>query len=111
MLAGADRRVDAVAAGITWNDLADAFFPQAAVGFSQPGPFKGLWASRFFASSGSVRGRVRPTCGRFDPTVCRLFLAAAQDGRPSTDLVALLLRLARGPPWGRSGRRPCSSKG
>ncbi|MBK9723517.1 MAG: alpha/beta fold hydrolase [Actinomycetales bacterium] len=91
MLAGADRRVDAVAAGITWNDLADAFFPQAAVGVSQAGPFKGLWASRFFASSvGRSVGGSAPTCGRFDPTVCRLFLAAAQDGRPSPDLVALL---------------------
>ncbi|MFZ2516029.1 MAG: alpha/beta fold hydrolase, partial [Candidatus Lutibacillus vidarii] len=68
MLAGADRRVDAVAAGITWNDLADAFFPQAAVGVSQAGPFKGLWASRFFASSvGRSAGGSAPTCGRFDP--------------------------------------------
>ena len=31
MLAGSDRRVDGVVSAITWNDLADAFFPQAAV--------------------------------------------------------------------------------
>src|SRR3954468_5209808 len=31
MLAGADRRVDGVVSAITWNDLADAFFPQAAL--------------------------------------------------------------------------------
>ncbi|MDV3219925.1 alpha/beta fold hydrolase [Intrasporangium sp.] len=59
MLAGADRRVDAVVAAITWNDLADAFFPQSAststgptpagrepVG--TPGPFKQVWATNFF---------------------------------------------------------------
>ncbi|MGB5935271.1 MAG: alpha/beta fold hydrolase [Ornithinimicrobium sp.] len=50
MTAGADQRVDAVIAQITWNDLADAFYPQAAVGVDQPGPFKKLWASTFFAS-------------------------------------------------------------
>ena len=31
MLAGADARIDGVVAAFTWNDLADAFFPQAAV--------------------------------------------------------------------------------
>src|SRR5690242_14123940 len=31
MLAGVDRRVDGVVSAITWNDLADAFFPQAAL--------------------------------------------------------------------------------
>ena len=65
MLAGADRRVDGVVSAITWNDLADAFFPQAAVtapadhgGRSRPdrraGPFKQVWATNFFLSGASA---------------------------------------------------------
>ncbi len=74
MLAGSDRRVDGVVSAITWNDLADAFFPQAAV--TRPpttaagrspidgaGPFKQVWATNFFLSAlrggqgGQARGR------------------------------------------------------
>ncbi len=64
MTAGADDRVDSVAASITWHDLADAFFPQSALAtaddeesalaaetIDQPGPFKAWWASTFFGSS------------------------------------------------------------
>ncbi len=50
MTAGADERVDSVIAQITWNDLADAFYPQSAMSVDQPGPFKKLWASTFFTS-------------------------------------------------------------
>ena len=31
-----------------------------------------------------------PVCGRFDPTVCRLFRTAAETGEPSPDLLAML---------------------
>ena len=59
MLAGADTRIDAVVAAITWNDLADAFFPQSAAtstgptpagreSVDNPGPFKQVWATNFF---------------------------------------------------------------
>ncbi len=62
MLAGVDRRVDGVVSAITWNDLADAFFPQAALAgapttaagrspVDEPGPFKQVWASTFFLSA------------------------------------------------------------
>ncbi|MDQ6897818.1 MAG: alpha/beta hydrolase, partial [Actinomycetota bacterium] len=111
MLGATDQRVDAVAASITWNDLAEAFFPQqvttTAAGqpttpaqldpTTTPGPFKQLWASAFFQSSiagasrpGSGGPPTSPVCGRFDPTVCRLFLAAAQSGTPSPELLTLL---------------------
>jgi ABC-2 type transport system ATP-binding protein len=120
MAAGTDRRVDAVVAAITWNDLASAFFPQAALrpggdqstpaggaAIATPGPFKQLWASRFFgaalagarssAGAGSTPGSDAATqdtapltCGRFDPTVCRRFLAAAETGEPSEALLELL---------------------
>ncbi|MEO9151487.1 MAG: alpha/beta fold hydrolase, partial [Lapillicoccus sp.] len=104
MLGATDPRVDAVAAAITWNDLADAFFPQNALAAAPPasgspadveraatmGPFKQLWASRFFLGTAAAGASVSPTCGRFDKVVCRLFLAAAQTGRPSPELLTLL---------------------
>jgi hypothetical protein len=108
---------------VTWNDLAEAFFPQFALAgtgsggstspaeverATEPGPFKALWASRFFGSAmagstgtgsggtgsggtgsgGTGSGGV--VCGRFDPSVCRLFLAAAETGRPSPELLTML---------------------
>jgi ABC-2 type transport system ATP-binding protein len=48
LLSAYDRRVDAVGADITWNDLTQALFPNAAGG--QPGVFKKLWAGQLFAS-------------------------------------------------------------
>ena len=100
MLAGTDRRVDAVVAGITWNDLSETFVP-GGVG-SAPGVLKRRWASIFFSSA---IGQARPTgatyaplgpdtalCGRFDPTICRLFLDAATTGRPSPALEQVLRR-------------------
>ena len=73
MLAGADPRVDAVVSAITWNDLAQAFFPQSALAappttaagrdpIAVTGPFKQVWASIFFlsarggGSAGAVEG-------------------------------------------------------
>lgn len=51
MLAGVDPRVDATVAAITWNDLSESLFPQAAVGSTEPGPYKQLWGARFFSSA------------------------------------------------------------
>ena len=57
---------------MAWHDLADAFFPQFAVtgGSSTgpvvlqrvpgPGPFKQLWASRFFGSAVASATPTRP---------------------------------------------------
>jgi ABC-2 type transport system ATP-binding protein len=102
MLAGADPRVDGVVAAITWSDLAEAFFPQSALTRSpttaagrapvaEPGPFKQVWASNFFL--GARRGggaAARTECGRFDPTICRLFVRASESGTPSPQLLDLL---------------------
>ena len=101
MLAGADRRLDGVVAAVTWNDLATAFFPQAALAsepltaagrpaIAQPGPFKQVWATNFFLSAARSPAGSATSCGRFDPTVCRLFLQASETGTPSPELLALL---------------------
>jgi ABC-2 type transport system ATP-binding protein len=75
LLAGYDRRVDAVAPVITWNDLGQALFPNAAAApgslpadtpargaFSPDGVFKRGWAGVFFsaglAPGGGPRGAV-----------------------------------------------------
>jgi ABC-2 type transport system ATP-binding protein len=65
LLAGYDPRVDAVAPVITWNDLGQALFPNAAAAspppvdtpahgeFADDGVFKRGWAGVFFSSGGS----------------------------------------------------------
>lgn len=111
MLGATDPRVDSVVGTVTWNDLADAFFPQFATAATESagpsdaatveptptvGVFKQLWAARFFGSGaaagggGGVGRGANPLCGRMDPTVCRLFLAAAETGSPSPELLSLL---------------------
>ncbi|GAA6525399.1 alpha/beta fold hydrolase [Intrasporangium sp. DVR] len=89
MLAGVDPRVDAVVAAITWNDLADAFFPQAATTSTgptpagrepvdTPGPFKQVWASNFFLGANASFRSVASSDGAVpNPT------SSAQDMPPS----------------------------
>ncbi|MGN6751518.1 MAG: alpha/beta fold hydrolase, partial [Intrasporangium sp.] len=149
LLAGSDPRVDGVVAAMTWNDLSQVFFPQAAVtgpsstpagraAVATPGPFKQDWATNFFmgalspaglspttpstpsssdapspSANGPLAGEQAGTatgsatngplgaksaasgatagaCGRFDPTICRLFVETAQTGTPSEQLLTLL---------------------
>ena len=106
MAAAADPRVDAAVPIATWNDLATSFFPNAVLADERgttpagrlgtdatdggtPGPFKQLWASRFFGSvqTGATSDGV---CGRMDATICQMFLDASQAGRPSAAMLAML---------------------
>lgn len=89
MTAATDDRVDTVVAAITWNDLAEAFFPQAARSRG-PGPFKQLWASRFFLGSAAQGAATDPVCGRFDREICELFLDASRTGEASDELLGML---------------------
>ena len=106
MLAGYDRRIDAIAPVITWNDLAQALFPNAAAAgappadtpahgaFAPDGVFKRGWAGIFFASGRTAQpppGTVL-TCGRFIPVVCAAYTQAATTGRISPATAALLAR-------------------
>src|SRR5690349_6908200 len=82
LLAGYDRRVDAVAPMITWNDLGQALFPNAAAvpgslpadtpargAFGSDGVFKRGWAGVFFSAGlapgggarGAAEGATAPT--------------------------------------------------
>src|SRR5665811_5653 len=85
LLGAHDKRVDAVAGDITWNDLSQALFPNAAGG--QPGVFKKLWAGELFASAS---GRKGGACGRFAPELCAAYQQAASTGEPDASILSLL---------------------
>ncbi|YCK36023.1 alpha/beta fold hydrolase [Actinomadura sp. ATCC 39365] len=120
MAAAFDQRVDAIVPQITWADLADALFPNAAGG-SAPGPgaqsaigqgvadgvFKRMWAGIFFGQGVSLdtfaaqsrrESAAAPLtveqarCGRFLPAICDIYQQVAEDGRATPEAVALLRR-------------------
>src|SRR4051794_22603058 len=61
LLAGYDPRIKAVAADITWNNLEQALFPNAAG--TRPGVFKKIWTGALFGNAFGPGGT--PSCGRF----------------------------------------------
>ena len=85
LLSAYDKRVDAVAADITWNDLTQSLFPNAVGG--QPGVFKKLWAGQLFASAAGQKGGA---CGRFAPDLCAAYQQAASTGEPDASILSLL---------------------
>ena len=87
LLAGTDRRIDAVGADITWNSLQRALFPNGAA--TGPGVFKKLWAGYLFQSAHGT-GPTDPSCGKFAPDICAAYQRAAQSGTPDAAMSALL---------------------
>jgi ABC-2 type transport system ATP-binding protein len=85
LTAGYDPRVDVVAADITWNDLSQALFPNAAGG--QPGVLKKVWAGGLFASASGEQGGA---CGRFAVDLCVAYQQAAATGVPDAAMLSLL---------------------
>ncbi|MGH8963347.1 MAG: alpha/beta fold hydrolase [Jatrophihabitantaceae bacterium] len=88
LLAGTDKRIEAVGADITWNDLTHALFPNGAG--TTPGVFKKLWAGYLFQSGLGLAGATNNGCGRFAADVCAGYQRAASTGRPDATLLALL---------------------
>jgi len=109
LLAGQDRRVDAIVPSITWNDFTNVFLPQAA-GTTATGVFKKGWAGLFFGNgaaagqsalgsalgaggdegAGGGAGATDPACGRFAADVCRAYLQLATTGAPDAATRAVL---------------------
>ena len=87
LLAGTDRRIDAVGADITWNSLERALFPNGAA--TGPGVFKKLWAGYLFQAAHGT-GPTDPSCGKFAPDICAAYQRAAQSGTPDAAMSALL---------------------
>nr|WP_232663400.1 alpha/beta fold hydrolase [Pseudonocardia sp. TRM90224] len=109
LLAGYDRRVDALAPVITWNDLGQALFPNAAAtgalpadtpargAFGPDGVFKRGWAGVLLSAGMDRRPIDGPasaptTCGRFVPEVCASNTESAVTGRLSPVTAELLRR-------------------
>ncbi|MBU6244268.1 MAG: alpha/beta fold hydrolase [Actinomycetales bacterium] len=97
LTAGYDRRVDAIAADITWNDLQSSLFGQSAstspgiggqAGGIGSGVYKQQWTSWFF-SVGLIDPQVT-ACGRFTPQWCAAYLDAAERGQVSDQSSALM---------------------
>ncbi len=101
LVAGVDRRVDAIVPSITWNDLGQSLFPQFATSggaSSTPaqvvgqgaGVFKRLWAGLFFGAGSEPQGAVPTPCGRFAAQLCAAYESAAGTGRPNPTIRRLL---------------------
>ena len=103
LAAGLDPRVDAIVPAFTWNRLDRALFPQyrvtgAAASLADVTPaatggvFKRGWASRLFTDAGGREGPAAgdPLCGRFTAELCRGYRRAAETGRATPALTALL---------------------
>ena len=109
LAAGLDHRVDAIAPAFTWHSMRQALFPQyRVVGPAQSpadvspanrqGVFKQRWASLLFSNAAAGGGNPsneqtqnpNGLCGRFDPALCRGYLAAAETGEADDKLKALL---------------------
>ena len=88
MTAGYDRRIDAVAANITWNNLVHVFFPQNANDPSL-GPYKKFWAGTFFALA-TLPKSVAGECGTFTPAWCNAFKDAVATGSPTPADILLM---------------------
>ena len=86
LAAGYDRRVDAVAADITWNDLSQALFPTA--GGDTAGVFKQAWSGQLFSQA--ARQATPDGCGEFAPDVCAAYQASAAAGEPTAALRTLM---------------------
>ena len=114
MAAGYDKRIDAVVPQITWNDLSNAFLPEATGTGPANGVFKKVWAGLFFGSGSAATGAggladaagltgappagsgrrysTDPSCGRFAEDLCHAYLSIATTGRATPDELALLHR-------------------
>ncbi|MBP2707017.1 alpha/beta fold hydrolase [Microbispora sp. RL4-1S] len=122
MAAAYDSRIDAIVPQITWYDLADALFPDAAGAGPANGVFKKMWAGLFFSSAadrlapegglgaagvagvaaaaggGTPAGAAPPPtpdqvrCGRFLPAICDMYQTVAATGRATPEAIDLLRR-------------------
>ena len=104
LVAGLDKRVDAIVPAFTWNRLDQALFPQYRVAGATEsladvtpvggtGVFKQGWASRLFSSGGPTPNGGAggdPICGRFTAELCSGYRQAAETGQVSAALVDLL---------------------
>ena len=90
LTAGYDKRIDAVVADITWNNLKNSLFPQSIQGSSVAGPFKKTWAGSFFAIA-TLPNSYLGECGNFSQEWCDAFVNSLNAGKPTARAEQLLL--------------------
>ncbi len=95
MAAASDKRIDAIVPIATWHDLGSALFPNRTT-TAAPGPMQQQWIAGFFAAAQrptpGAPPTLDPTCGRFEPVLCRMLLEAGRTGRADAALMAQLHR-------------------
>lgn len=77
LVAGYDKRVDALASDITWNDLQTSLFGQSVAGSNELGAYKDLWTGFFFSVGLANPDGSVTNCGRFSPDWCRAYTESA----------------------------------
>lgn len=82
LTASQDKRVDAVVADITWNDLSQALFPQSSSDLPEAGPFKKIWTGTFFALA-TLQSAYLGECGALTNEWCAAYKSAVINGQPS----------------------------
>src|SRR5256886_4160670 len=108
MSAGYGKRVDAIVPQITWNDLSNAFLPEATRAGAGSGVFKKVWAGLFFGSGSSAdpsgiaaaltgpaaparpAAPTHPSCGRFAAANCHPYLSIPTTRTATPEQIALL---------------------
>ena len=82
LTASQDKRIDAVVADITWNDLSQALFPQSSSDLAEAGPFKKIWTGTFFALA-TLQSAYLGECGALTNEWCSAYKSAVMNGKPS----------------------------
>ena len=82
LTASQDKRIDAVVADITWNDLSQALFPQSSSDLAGAGPFKKIWTGTFFALA-TLQSAYLGECGALTNEWCSAYKSAVMNGQPS----------------------------
>ena len=89
LLAETDKRVKAISADITWNNLQQSLFPQNALNVSSAGVFKKTWAGTFFSFT-ALQNSYLGQCGNFAEIWCQAFQDAVNSGAPTQSQIALM---------------------
>ncbi|GLZ33855.1 ABC transporter ATP-binding protein [Lentzea sp. NBRC 105346] len=84
LLAGTDRRIDALVPVITYNSLAEGLLPN--------GVFKSSWGG--FLYSMGVNESTEDVCGRFTAEICKAWTEVATTGTMSEETLNLLRRIS-----------------
>ncbi|MEN9923555.1 MAG: hypothetical protein RIS09_1069 [Actinomycetota bacterium] len=90
LLAGYDKRIDALASDITWNNLETSLFSQYSNSSAQ-GVFKKLWTGYFFSVGMATSPNNVTPCGRFSLEWCLAYQEAMSNEKLS-ELARLLMR-------------------